>query len=163
LLGSKPFAFKGLAYTIVLDGFITWMNGLYFMALQAQESIRVKDIITVIPVSDLAQAKEWYSKLFGKGPDLEPFPGNVEYKLGNAWVQISKGTVRPSNWNLQIEVHDLAREHRRLQDHGIITSKIGTSAGVITWFDVKDPDANGMRWFQVLTEDSKVTAKSTSA
>src|SRR5690349_16175984 len=97
------------------------------MTVQTHESIRVKDIITIIPVSDLARSKAWYSKLFGKAPDLEPFPGNIEYKLGSAWIQISKGTVKPSNWNLHIEVHDLAREHRRLQDHGIVTSQIGTS------------------------------------
>lgn len=127
------------------------------MTLQSQESIGVKDIITVIPVSDLARSKAWYSKLFGKAPDLEPFPGNIEFKLGGAWVQVSKGTVKPSTWNLQIEVHDLAREHSRLRDHGIVTSQIGTSPGVITWFDVSDPDGNSMRLFQVLTKDSKVT------
>lgn len=124
------------------------------------ESIHVKDIITIIPVSDPARSRAWYSKLFGKGPDLEPFPGNMEFKLGNAWIQVSKGTVKPSNWNLHIEVHDLATEHRRLVDHGIVTSQIGTSPGVITWFDVSDPDGNGMRWFQVLTKDPKVTGKS---
>ena len=127
------------------------------MTLQSHESIRVKDIITVIPVSDLARSKAWYSKVFGKPPDLEPFPGNIEFKLGSAWVQVSKGTVKPSTWNLQIEVHDLAREYRRLQDHEIVTSEIGTSPGVITWFDVNDPDGNSMRLFQVLTKDSRVT------
>ena len=130
------------------------------MTLPAHESINVKDIITIIPVSDHARSKEWYSKLFGKAPDLEPFPGNIEYMLGNGWVQISKATVKPSNWNLHIEVHDLAKEHRRLLDHGIVTSEIGTTHGVITWFDIKDPDGNAMRWFQVLTKDPKVTGKS---
>ena len=130
------------------------------MGVQTYESIRVKDIITIIPVSDLARSKAWYSKLFGKAPDLEPFPGNIEFKLGNAWVQISRGAVKPSNWNLHIEVQDLAREHRRLQDHGIVPSQIGMTAGVITWFDVSDPDGNGMRWFEVLTKDPKVTGKS---
>lgn len=130
------------------------------MTLQSHESIHVKDIITIIPVSDLAKSKAWYTKLFGKTPDLEPFPGNIEYKLGNAWIQISKGTVKPSSWNLHIEVHDLAMEHRRLQDHGIVVSPIGTNPGVITWFDVSDPDGNGMRWFQVLTKDPSVTGQS---
>ena len=129
------------------------------MTAQTQESIQVKDIITVIPVSDPERSKAWYTKLFGKAPDLEPFPGNIEFKLGSAWLQISKGTVKLSSWNLQIAVQDLAAEHRRLQENGIVTSQIGASPGVITWFDVNDPDGNGMRWFQILTEDPNVTGK----
>ena len=120
---------------------------------------RVKDVITVIKVSDLAKSREWYSKLLGKGPDLEPFPGNVEYKVGGAWVQVSEGKVSPSSWSLQREVEDLPREHERLRGVGIRTAEIGTAPGVISWYDLKDPDGNSMRWFQVLTSDSKVTGK----
>ena len=120
---------------------------------------RVKDVITVIKVSDLARSREWYSKLLGKGPDLEPFPGNVEYRVGGAWVQVSEGKVSPSSWSLQLEVEDLPGEHERLRGVGIATMEIGTAPGVISWFDLKDPDGNSMRWFQVLTSDSKVTGK----
>lgn len=121
--------------------------------------IRVKDAITEIAVSDLARAREWYSKAFGKGPDLEPFPGNVEFKVGGAWVQISEGKVSPSTWNLQLEVEDLSHERQRLREAGIAATEIGTAPGVISWFDLKDPDGNAMRWFQVLTTDPKVTGK----
>lgn len=119
----------------------------------------VKDAITVITVSDLARSREWYSTLFGKVPDLEPFPGSVEFKLGGAWVQVSEGKVTPSSWSLQLEVEDLSREHERLRGAKIAATEIGTAPGVISWFDVKDPDGNAMRWFQVLTADSKVTGK----
>jgi glyoxylase I family protein len=64
-----------------------------------QTPIRVSDVITLIAVSDIEKSKEWYTRLFGKGPDLEPFPGNVEFKVGGAWVQISKGNVKPSSWS----------------------------------------------------------------
>jgi len=53
-------------------------------------------MIVVIKVSDLTRSREWYSNFFGKkGPDLEPFPGNVEFKVGGAWVQIMSGKVQP--------------------------------------------------------------------
>ncbi len=45
-----------------------------------QDAIDAKDAIVEIQVSDLAKSREWYSRLFGKGPDLERFPGNVEFK-----------------------------------------------------------------------------------
>jgi hypothetical protein len=38
-------------------------------------------------------------------------------------------------------------------------TEIESSPGVIAWFDLSDPDGNKMRWFQVLTEDEKVTGK----
>ncbi len=122
-----------------------------------QGAIEVRETITIITVSDHPKAKEWYSRLFGKAPDLEPFPGNVEFKLGGAWVQIMKGSVKPSSWSLQLEVRDLHRERERLREAGIAATEIKTVPDMISYFDLSDPDGNTMRWFQVLTTDPKVT------
>ena len=123
-----------------------------------QAPIQAREIITEITVSDLPKSREWYSRLFGKGPGLEPFPGNVEFQVGGAWVQIVKGEVRHSSWTILFEVRDLVRERERLQNVGISVPEIETSSDVIGWFDLKDPDRNAMRWFQVLTSDPKVTS-----
>jgi predicted enzyme related to lactoylglutathione lyase len=122
-----------------------------------QQQIDVREAIVVIAVSDLSKSLEWYSRLFGKPADLEPFPGNVEFKLGGAWIQISKGKVQPSSWSVQLEVRDLSRERERLRVAGIAATEIKTVPGVISYFDLKDPDDNAMRWFQVLTSNTKVT------
>jgi predicted enzyme related to lactoylglutathione lyase len=122
-----------------------------------QKGVDVRETITLIKVNDIQKSREWYSRLFGKGPDLEPFPGNVEFKLGGAWVQISAGKVQPSSWSLQLEVRDLSRERERLRENGIEATEIKTVPNVISYFDLSDPDGNAMRWFQVLTSDSKVT------
>lgn len=121
------------------------------------EAINVRETIVEIAVSDLPKSREWYSRLFGKGPDLEPFPGNVEYRVGGAWVQIVAGKVRPSSWTLTIEVRDLPRERERLREGGIAATEIRTVPDVIRYFDLTDLDGNAMRWFQVLTTDPKVT------
>ena len=120
-------------------------------------AVDAREIITIIMVSDPVKAKDWYTRLFGKGPDLEPFPGNVEFKIGGAWVQVKRGSVKPSSWSLQIEVRDLSKERERLRRSGIEATEINTVPGVISYFDLKDPDGNGMRWFQILTSDVKVT------
>ena len=112
--------------------------------------------MTEITVRDLKRSREWYSRLFGKGPDLEPFEGNVEFKIGGHWVQIVNGDVRPSSWTILFEVRDLARERSRLSKAGIQAPEIKTAPDVISWFDLKDPDGNSMRWYQVLTADEKV-------
>ena len=121
------------------------------------QPIDVRETITEITVSDLARSKDWYSRLFGKGPDLEPFPGNIEFKIGGAWVQIVSGEVKPSSWTILFEVRNLSYERERLREEAIEATEIKTRPGVISWFDLKDPDGNSMRWFQVLTTDSKVT------
>ena len=122
-----------------------------------QGPIDARETITQIHVSDLARSKEWYSRLFGKVPDLEPFPGNIEFNIGGAWVQIVEGEVKPSSWSILFEVRGLPREHERLRESNIEATKIQTSPNVISWFDLTDPDGNQMRWFQVLTTDAKVT------
>ncbi len=119
--------------------------------------VDVKDAIIAIQVSDLEKSKAWYVKALGKLPDLEPFPGNIEFKVGGAWVQINKGKPNPSGWDLQLEVADLNRERERLREAGVAATEISTVPGVIRYFDLKDPDGNSMRWFQVLTEDPRVT------
>ncbi len=127
--------------------------------IRAQGEIDVREIIVAITVSDLTKSREWYSKLFGKrGPDLEPFPGNVEFKVGGAWVQVVRGDVQTSSsWNLQLEVTDLSRERERLRKNGIAATEIKTVPNVISFFDLTDPGGNHMRWFQILTSNTKVT------
>lgn len=120
-------------------------------------AIDVREAITVIAVKSISKSRAWYSRVFGKSPDLEPFPGNVEFRVGGAWVQVSEGEVRPSSWTLTLEVRDLTRERERLRSEGIDAAEISTVPGVIRYFDLKDPDGNAMRWFQVLTSDPKVT------
>ena len=121
------------------------------------ETIDVRETIVEITVSDLSKSRMWYSQLFGKAPDLEPFPGNVEFRVGGAWVQIVKSKVQTSSWSLQLEVQDLSRERERLREAGIAATEIKTVPNVISYFDLNDLDDNTMRWFQVLTSDPKVT------
>jgi len=121
------------------------------------ETVDVRETITEIPVSDLERSRQWYTRLLGKGPDLEPFPGNVEFKVGSAWLQIAKGKVQPSGWSFQIEVRDITRERERLRSASVEAEEVKTVPNVISFFGVKDPDGNSLLFFQVLTSDPKVT------
>jgi catechol 2,3-dioxygenase-like lactoylglutathione lyase family enzyme len=120
-------------------------------------TIEVRETIVEIAVSDLAKSREWYSRLLGKGPDLEPFPGNIEFRVGGAWLQIVAGEVKPSSWGLRIEVRDVSRERERLRTTGIHASEVKTVPGTISFFGVRDPDGSDLLFFQVLTSDPKVT------
>ncbi|MDG6946730.1 MAG: hypothetical protein JRN63_03560 [Nitrososphaerota archaeon] len=74
-------------------------------------------------------------------------------------MQIAAGKPLRSTWSLQIEVVDLQRERQRLREAGIDATEIKGVPKVISYFDLKDPDGNGMKWFQVLNTDPKVTGK----
>lgn len=124
---------------------------------ESNTPINVREIIVEIPVSSMEKSKEWYAKVFGKKPDLEPFPGNIEFKIGGGWVQIVESETKSPGWSLNLEVYDLDLERERLRNLSIIATEIKTHPDVIKWFDLKDPDENFMRWFQVLTTDSTVT------
>jgi predicted enzyme related to lactoylglutathione lyase len=73
-------------------------------------------------------------------------------------VQISHGKVHDSSWSLQLEVRNVSRERERLEEAGIVAGEIRTVPDVISYFDLKDPDGNNMRWFQPLTAYTKVTS-----
>lgn len=119
--------------------------------------MKVKDVIVRITVGDIAKAREWYTRVFGKRPDLEPFPGNVEFKIGGAWVQLAAGPEGHRGSTVMLGVDDLDMERERLAERGIAAAETQSLPGVIKWFDVADSDGNQMRWFQVLTSDPKVT------
>src|SRR2546428_10651685 len=97
-----------------------------------QEAIDVRETIVVITVSDLAKSRERYSRLVGKAPDLEPFPGNVEFRVGRAWAQIMKGKVQASSWSLQLEVRDVSPQRERLRGGGIPAIRTKTVPNVIS-------------------------------
>jgi predicted enzyme related to lactoylglutathione lyase len=120
-------------------------------------TIDVREAITEIAVRDIARSREWYSRLLGKGPDLEPFPGNVEFKVGGTWLQIVQGNVGTSGWALRLEVRDLPRERERLRSAGVDAEEIATVPSVIRYFGIRDPDGNELMFFEVLTSDPKVT------
>lgn len=76
-----------------------------------------------------------------------------------AWAQIVAGKPRSSSRGLQIEVQVLSKERQLLQEAKIEATETNTAPGVISWFDVKDPEGNSMRRFQVLTTGAKATGK----
>jgi hypothetical protein len=47
-------------------------------------------------------------------------------------------------------------ERTRLLNAGIQVPEIKSAPNVISWFDIRDPDGNAMRWLQVFTTEKKV-------
>ncbi len=95
-----------------------------------------------IPVRDLPTAREWYGRLLGKAPDLEPVPGVVEFRVGDTWLQLQEGSPGTQGWDFRFGVRDLEHERRRLDELGIVVGETVTVPAVIRFFDFRDPDGN---------------------
>lgn len=107
-----------------------------------------------VPVSDLAVAQAWYSRVFAVQPDIEPVPGIVEYQIAGTWVQLMDGHKGVPGWVLRVGVEDLDAERDRIRDLGIEVSETATVPGVISYFDLHDPDGNQLSVYRVLVSDS---------
>ncbi len=122
--------------------------------------IDARDCITAIQVSDVARSREWYARLLGRPPDLEPF-GNQEWRIAGGWISLQAGEPKPSPWQLHVEVRDVHREHERVKAAGIPVAPVQTEPGELSFFVVTDPDNYTVLLFQVLSRDPKVTGRST--
>lgn len=120
-------------------------------------TIDARKAVTGIAVCDLGGSRVRYSFLLGKPVDLEPFEGNLERKVAGAWVQISRGEPGASSWGLGTEVRDIHQERERLRQRGVAAKEGRTIPDTIAIFGVRDRDDQDLMFFQVLTQDPKVT------
>ncbi|MGG7103589.1 VOC family protein [Rhodococcus sp. 24CO] len=55
----------------------------------------IDHVLAVVPVRDLAEAAQWYSSLFGRGPDNRPMVNLAEWRVTDTgWVQVMVDTRR---------------------------------------------------------------------
>jgi predicted enzyme related to lactoylglutathione lyase len=112
--------------------------------------MRATSITVAIPVSDLSVAIAWYDAVLDRTAELEPVPGIVEYELSGTWIQLVGGRRGSPGWVLRYGVEDIELERDRLKGLGIEPGDIETVPGVISFFDLRDPDDNELSAYQVL-------------
>lgn len=110
------------------------------------------EITIGLRVSNLANAKEWYSRMLGAEPDLQPSPEILEYKItDDLWLQIFESKARNvSGAIVRFGVDDIYRERNRLLDLGITVSEVETVEGAVHFCDFTDPFANRLSLYQLL-------------
>ena len=112
------------------------------------------EVTVAVPVSDLERAQAWYEALLGRdAPDLVPVEGVVEYRVAGAWLQLRRGQVGESGWNLRLGVPDVRRERARLAALGFAPGELRDVPGVVRTFDLRDPDRNRVSLYTVLAPD----------
>ena len=93
-------------------------------------------------VSDLGTAEDWYTRLFGRGPDARPMPGLLEWHLGDSYgVQVWSEPDRAGRSSMVLDETDLDDAARRLREAGIEHDgpAPASSSRILT---LADPDGN---------------------
>jgi catechol 2,3-dioxygenase-like lactoylglutathione lyase family enzyme len=71
-------------------------------------------------VSDLGAAEQWYSALWGRGPDARPMPGLLEWHVdGHSGLQVWSEPDRAGRSTVVIGTDDLEDVATRLDAEGI--------------------------------------------
>lgn len=101
------------------------------------------DIAAVVATKDYLAARTWYSRLFGRGPDLEPIDGVAEWQIApTAWLQLITDDARAGHSAVRIGVDDLDRQIAELTDMDVETREVVVIADLVKVVDVLDPDGN---------------------
>ena len=95
-------------------------------------------------VADMAAGEAWYTKLFGRGPDVRPMPTLLHWELsdgGGLMLSSSEEIARHGMFFLYVE--DLEAERRRLAGLGIALGE-DIAGDYSTLAQVCDPDGNAI-------------------
>ncbi|SDS38367.1 VOC family protein [Microlunatus soli] len=103
----------------------------------------VDHLLAVLAVSDIAQGREWYSKLFGREPDNNPMDTLVEWQVtGGGWLQVTEDPVRAGHGLFNLAVSDLDEGVREVREMGLQAGEIVEANKGVRLCPISDPDDN---------------------
>ena len=104
--------------------------------------MKVQKIYTALLTADLAAAEDWYTKLFGRGPDNRPMDTLVQWEyFDQCGLALSCDKEIAGTGVMFLYVDDLAAERRRLQSLGIVLGD-DIEGDYSTLAQVRDSDGN---------------------
>ncbi|TCP50761.1 hypothetical protein EV191_10721 [Tamaricihabitans halophyticus] len=102
----------------------------------------IRRVLANCTVSELGQAEDWYTRLFGRGPDARPMAGLIEWHLGDTFgVQVWSEPARAGHSSVVLDETDLDDAAAHATDVGIKHGgpQAGGGARIL---QLTDPDGN---------------------
>ncbi len=100
-------------------------------------------LLAVVPVADIAVAREWYSRLIGREPDNDPMESLIEWRLTtNGWLQVTLDPDRAGKGLMNLAVDDLAAQVQEVSSRGITAGDIQPVSNGVEICPITDPDGN---------------------
>lgn len=102
----------------------------------------IRRVLAHCTVTDLDQAENWYTRLFGGAPDARPMPGLLEWHLGDSFgVQVWSEPDRAGKSSVVLDETDLDAAAERLTLAGIDHGDLQPGGGARI-LQLTDPDGN---------------------
>ncbi len=117
----------------------------------ADDRVRPQVLFSGVPVRDHATALDWYSRLFGRDPDLVASDDEVLWQVtGPAWVYVVRDGARAGRSLVSLAVADLDRIIDELAGRGIIAGPVEEVGAAGRKAPCTDPDGNRITFVEVL-------------
>ncbi len=108
-----------------------------------EPKMKIEHVLAVVPVADVDAAREWYTRLFGRGPDNNPMESLVEWRLADTgWLQVTVDPDRAGKGLMNLAVADLAAQASEVAGRGIATGEIQPVNKAVAVCPITDPDGN---------------------
>ena len=115
-----------------------------------EPAIAIDNALASMAVNDIARAIQWYTALFGRGPDTTPMPSLGEWKFSRGgWLQVYQLPERAGYGSCTLAVSDLEKVAAHVQHLGIDATRGAESPAVKTLM-IKDPDGNSIAFAEAL-------------
>lgn len=110
----------------------------------------VTHVFSGVAVSVIGPAREWYTRFFGRAPDMEPHAGQVCWDVvGGGWVYVVEDAARAGRSLLALLVDDLDMRLASLAAAGIdVGAETTVAEGSVRTVEVFDPDGNRIQLAQ---------------
>ena len=105
-----------------------------------------------LPVTNLADSVKWYQEVFQISQVQHPMEGVAEMKIGTVWLQLYENNSITAENALRFGVTNVEKVRKRLVEMGLRVEEISEVPDLIRYFDFRDPDGNGMSFYQLLSE-----------
>ena len=114
--------------------------------------LNLKNVISVIPVTNYQTAVNWYKKLIGRDADVLPTEGVAEWQLaGDAWLQVGSDPDNSGKTTVIINVEDIEAQRSACEEAGVSLGELVEYTGIIKMVDATDPDGNKITFVEELS------------
>lgn len=103
----------------------------------------INHVLAVVPVTDIAVARKFYTTLFDREPDNNPMPNLIEWQLvDGGWLQVFQDDRRAGSGMLNLAVDDLAEQRGALTERGLAPGEIEEVSKGVQLSVITDPEGN---------------------
>lgn len=105
--------------------------------------MRIDHVLAVAPVTDLAAATDWYTRLFDRAPDNEPMESLVEWRITDTgWLQVFRSGNSPGATSVNLAVADLDEALTELRERGLEPGEVLEANKGVRLSALTDPAGN---------------------